>query len=154
MTNRMSYVAQRTKTTGDVAVDGLLSGMAAGAVMAVALVVLGLVSGVGPGEMLGRFDPGGSGSPLVGGLMHLAISGIYGVAFALGLRLVTGRRPSLRRYGWLLGATYGLALWLAAHFVVLPGLDTALATIPPLHFIVAHLVYGGSLGYLVARHQS
>ena len=153
MTERTGFVTQQRRAIGDVVVDGLLSGLLAGAAMGLFLVIVGLVGGVGPGEMLGRFDPAGDSSPLTGTLMHLAVSGLYGVGLALMLYVLNGRWADWRRYGWLLGAGYGLLVWVVAQFVLLPGLGIALADIPPAQFIPAHLVYGVVLGYVLGRHQ-
>lgn len=154
MADRTGLVASRRKTIGDVAVDGLFSGMTAGLAMAVVLLIAGLVSGAGIGETLGRFDPGDKASPIVGALLHLAVSGLYGAAFALGYRALAWRRPGIVRYGWLLGAAYGLALWLAANFVLLPDLNAGLAGIAPWQFALAHVVYGAALGYIMERHAA
>lgn len=153
MANGTSFVAHRKKTIGDVAVDGLLAGMAGGLAMGVVLVLLGLLDSSGPLETLGRFDPANGGSAAVGGLLHLAVSGIYGVFFALGYHFLGRRWPGINRYGWLIGAIFGLALWLAAQFIFLPGLNSELAEITPSFFASGHLVYGLVLGYLMARHH-
>lgn len=154
MANSNSVIHNRKKSIGDVAVDGLLAGMAAGVVMAVWLVLVGLVEGEGPAAMLGRFDPGAGGSPLIGALMHLAVAGFYGVGLALILRLLAGRGIATVRAVWLLGAAYGLILWLAARLVVLPGLNQALGDIAALNFLAAHVLYGMALGFLLGRHQN
>ena len=146
MTDRTGFVTQRRRAIGDVVVDGLLSGLLAGGAMGVFLVAAGLISGVGPGQVLGRFDPAGDASPLTGTLMHLAVSGLYGVGLALVLHLLGGRWADWRRYGWLLGAGYGLVVWVVAQFVLLPSLGIALADISPALFIPAHLAYGVVLG--------
>ncbi len=153
MADRTSFVTQRNKTIGDIAVDGLLAGMAAGLIMGVILILLGLLDGVGPVEMLGRFDPAGGGAAALGGLLHLAVSGLYGVGFALLFRPLIGRWPSLRRYSWALGVAFGLGIWLAAQWILLPGLDLKLSLIVPWHFALAHVMYGATLGYLLNRHD-
>lgn len=152
MANRTDFVARGRQTVGDAAVDGLLAGMAAGVVMGVALVLMELPDDVGQLQTLGRFDPAG-GSAVAGGLLHLAVSGIYGVIFAVGNRWLTGWWARARNYEWAIGTGFGLAIWLAAQFTFLPGLDSALAATPPHSFAVAHLVYGGMLGYLIGRQQ-
>ena len=153
MSERTGFVTPHKRTIGDVVVDGLLSGLPAGVVMGVFLVVVGLVGGARPGQTLGHFDPAGSGSPLTGTLMHLAVSGLYGVGLALIVHILGGRWPTWRRYGWLLGAAYGLVVWLVARFVLLPGLGMALTDLSPAQLIPAHLIYGALLGYLLGRHQ-
>jgi hypothetical protein len=51
---------------------------------------------------------------------------------------------------WLPGAAagllYGLLLYGLAQGLVLPWSRSALAAIPPLHFAVAHIIYGLALG--------
>ena len=82
----MSDTAQRVirkKSGGDTAVDGLLAGILAGLGMAAYLILSGLLSGTSPAIILGRFDPTMDGGWLVGSAAHLAVSGIYGVGFAL-----------------------------------------------------------------------
>ena len=153
MTERTGFVTQRRRAIGDVVVDGLLSGLLAGAVMGIFLVVVGLIGGDGLGQTLGRFDPAGGDSSLTGALMHLAVSGLYGVGLALISHILGGRWADWRRYGWLLGAGYGLMVWAAAQFVLLPGLGIALADLSPALFIPAHLIYGAVLGYVLGRHQ-
>ena len=64
----------RETTTGDTAVDGLLAGGMAGVLMAVYLTVAGLTWGDGISATLGRFDPGGTASPVVGAFTDVALS--------------------------------------------------------------------------------
>jgi hypothetical protein len=153
MANETGFVTQRKKTIGDVAVDGLLAGMAAGVVMGGVLVLWGLVDGANPSETLGRFDPADGGSAVVGALMHLAVAAFYGVGFALLVRILAGRWAAATRTLWLLGAAYGLVLWFVARFIVLPGLNPALTEVPTMSFVLAHVLYGLTLGYLLGQHQ-
>ncbi|MBX7250753.1 MAG: DUF1440 domain-containing protein [Candidatus Promineofilum sp.] len=152
MADDASWTAPQKKTIGDVAVDGLLAGMAAGLAMVGVLLAAGLLNGISVTETLGRFDPGSDASPVVGALLHLAVAGLYGVVFAVISRLA-GPRFGGSRYGWLLGAAYGLLVWVVAQFVLLPRLGITLADISPAQFIPAHLIYGIVLGYLLGRHQ-
>jgi hypothetical protein len=137
----------RTKANwGDTAVDGLLAGVGGGIVMALYLGLAGLWLDEGFAIMLGRFDPSAAGSPVAGGLAHLAMAAIYGILFALSWRLL------LRRWLggvplWLTGLAYGLLLFLFAWAVLLPGTDSPLQAIPAVHLVVAHLIYGLSLGW-------
>lgn len=151
MTRESSYVALRHKSAGDVAVDGLLAGLFAGVVMGVFLVAADWLTGIPPAETLRRFDPGAGASPLVGGLFHLAVSGLYGVVFALVYRLLRRRWPRLARYGGVLGAGYGVLLWLGAQVVLVSGLNEALDAVPTVLFAVAHVVFGAALGLSLDR---
>ena len=134
---------------GDAAVDGLLGGLVAGIGMAGYLVGAGLVAGEGPGQVLGRFAPDAESAALTGGLMHLAVAGVYGMLFALGWWLLVRWRgvPA-----WLVGLAYGVALLLVAEALILPSTGSPLAQIPPVHFALAHGIYGLILGFLVGRN--
>ena len=97
---------------GDAAVDGLISGVAAGLLMAVFLLVAGGLGGKSVADVLRQFDPGARPAPLTGAVTHLAVSGVYGILFASlwrPLGRVWGRLPA-----WLVGLAYGLLLWLLA----------------------------------------
>src|SRR5215213_7721180 len=77
---RLSY---NERKISDTALDGLFSGLVAGVAMAVYLVIWGLVAGLGPGAVLGMFDPGERGVALTGALTHLAVASVYGILFGL-----------------------------------------------------------------------
>lgn len=107
---------KRSSVIGDVAVDGLISGVKAGLILAALLLGVGLIAGSSAVEawvgLLAR-----KGQTLFSaGLIHLAISGVYGVIFALGRYLVTGRRQhSLSMWAtFLAGAAYGTVLYFLA----------------------------------------
>lgn len=145
----------RETTTGDAAVDGLLAGGLAGVLMAVYLTVAGLTWGDGINVTLGRFDPGGTANPVAGVLSHLAVSGVYGALFGIGWRLVVRLWRRLLAHAWLGGLAFGLALWGLAAVFLLPGAASALRAISPLHFTIAHIVYGLALGFGLSmrRHE-
>ena len=149
--------ARRELTMGEAAVEGLLAGSMAGAAMLAYLIVIGLAAGDGSAvahhvvEVVGRFDPGASGSPLIGLLAHLAVAGVYGALFGGGWRLAPFRRRFDRRLSPVCGLAYGLALWALAQGVLLPLWGSALRAVPPVHFAVAHALYGLTLGLLFRR---
>ncbi len=151
MVRTEKLVLERRYTAGDAAVDGLLAGAGAGIAMAVYLVVIGLLTGEGPARMLARFDPAGSASPVAGALIHLAVSAVYGLLFGIIYRLVGRGRLAGRAAGVLLGLAYGLALLLVAQALTLTGAGATLRGIPTVHFAIAHLIYGGVLGWLISR---
>jgi hypothetical protein len=145
-------LTQNNSTVGDAAVDGLWTGVLAGVVMLAYLLVAGLAMGEGFALILGRFDPGGGASPTTGALAHLAMAGVYGIAFGLIWRLISRwRRPP----AWLAGLVYGVALLLLAEMVTLrvPGVNSPLVEVPLLHFALAHVVYGLALGCLMGRSR-
>lgn len=151
MAQSKQYGVARKKSLGDTAVDGLLSGMAAGVAMAAYLLVSGLLSGEGVAGVLGRFDLTAEQSALTGGLLHLATSAIYGLVFALVLRFARGRWPDAPRASWALGIVYGLALFGLAWLWFVPA-GSPLRGLGAANFAVAHALYGAVLGYLVGRH--
>lgn len=144
---------QQTMSMGETAVDGLLAGLVGGVVMALFLAAAGWLAGAPPLTTLAYFDPAQTGSWLTGLLAHLAVSAIYGVVFGLLLGVMGRIRPSLVRWGWLLGIGYGLALWLLGLGVVLTAVGAPLAQIPAWQFALAHVVYGGVLGFGLGKHQ-
>jgi hypothetical protein len=150
MANRTNLVTYQ-RTIGDVAVDGLLAGMAAGLGMAAFLLLTGLLNGVSPVATLGRFDPAEGGSAVVGGLLHLTVSGIYGVVFALIWRVLSLQWPALQRYGRVIGGLYGVGLWLAALWIIMPLVNASLLSIPAVTLAASHAIYGIILGYGIAK---
>ncbi len=142
--HKESYRERRS--LGDTAVDGLLCGMAAGAVMIGLLIVLEWVNGMPPAEVLGTFGARVPANSIHGLFSHLAVSAIYGILWALLLNL--GLR-NLRAPQWLLGMVYGLALFALAEYVVAP--STLLSAVAPLSLLSVHVVYGATLGLLSAR---
>ena len=152
MKNLSSFTQDYPKA-GDAAVNGLFGGLVAGVGMAIALVITGLVTGSSVPTTLARFDPSNSGEALTGAVAHLAVSGIYGLVFGLIWSAATRLmrvHPSFRQ-AILTGGGYGLLLWLAANFVLLPGTQSPLSDIAIWQFFSAHLVYGLLLGWRVVR---
>jgi len=144
----------RAQTASDAAVDGLVSGLLAGVAMGIFLLTAGLAQGESLVAVLGRFTIAGrAASPLSGVLLHLAVSAIYGIlcglVFWLGLRRRLAGRPAA--WGALPGALFGLLLWLAAEFVLIPASGSLAASFPAWQFALAHLLFGAILGWWVLR---
>jgi uncharacterized membrane protein YagU involved in acid resistance len=138
-------------TIGDAAVDGLLGGLIAGLGMAGYLVIAGLAASESPAQVLGRFAPGAETAALTGGLMHLAVAAVYGMLFALGWWLLVRWRDVS---AWPVGLIYGVTLWLIAEAIILPSTGSPLAEIPPVHFALAHGIYGVILGFVVGDNAN
>lgn len=151
MMRTKNMISERRHTAGDAAVDGLLAGAGGGIAMAAVLIASGLLAGAGPASTLARFSPAGSASPLTGGLIHLAVSAVYGLLFGVIYRLIGRGRLAGRTAGAVLGLVYGLLLWFVAQGLASTPAGSVLREIPTLHFAVAHLVYGAVTGWLVAR---
>ena len=144
-------VLVKENTAGDTAVDGVLAGLVAGLISALLLILIGLISGDSPGTVLGRFDPSLAGNPLIGGLLHLATSAVYGMMFALLFRLIGRRWSGANRLVWLLGLLYGLLLLVIAEVVILSGFETMLGDFSTGAFAAFHIVYGLTLGIALER---
>jgi hypothetical protein len=144
-------VLVKENTAGDAAVEGVLAGLVAGLISALLLILIGLITGDSPGTVLGRFDPSLAGNPLIGGLLHLATSAVYGMIFAVLFRLIGRRWSGVHRFAWLLGLVYGLLLLLIAEVVVLSGFETMLGEFSTVAFAAFHIIYGLTLGIALER---
>jgi hypothetical protein len=150
MINNMQQT-RKERGVGDTAVDGLIAGITAGVGMALYLVLASWLTGEGPMAALGLFDPARAGNGVTGVLAHLAVSAIYGAIFALLLKGLGQIRPSLFNMSGVAGVAYGLLLFALAWWLMLPAVDAPLLQISPLHFALAHVVYGLVLGYWLGR---
>jgi uncharacterized membrane protein YqgA involved in biofilm formation len=83
---------------------------------------------------------------VAGALAHLAVAGVYGALFGILVRRLPRRVPS-----WLAGLAFGLALWVIAITVLLPGAASSLSAFPAVHFLIAHVMYGGVVGLMIGR---
>ena len=142
------------KMIGDRAVDGLLAGIAAGGIMALFLVADGWLNRESAATVLGRFDPVTANNLVTGSLTHLAVSAIYGMLFGILIWGLGRIRPSLLRFSWLLGLLYGLVLYAVAQFAFQAGVDSGLKQFMAVLLLLAHAVYGLSLGYILGRKRA
>ncbi len=134
------------KSLGDLAVDGLLQGLAAGAIMLAFLLGVGMVEGMAPADLLTRFGLPGSATAVTGLLGHLAVSAVLGLVWGVLYGSLLRRAPLP---AWLLGAAYGLALYVGAALFVVN--VTGLAAFATWALLAAHVVYGVTLGLLSGR---
>ena len=144
-------LTQENYAIGDAAVDGLLNGVIAGVVMGLYMLLVFLANNVPIGEILSYFS-NTTTSPIIGALIHLAISGIYGVLFGLVYSQLTNHWQMLSSL-WIAvtsGLAYGAILWLVASFIVFRGSLMAVG-IPGEHLLIAHLFFGLLLGLLTKR---
>lgn len=136
-----------TLTFNDALVNGLLSGILAGAVMLIFLFLVGLSGGESLTDTLLRFAiPGRPAHPMTSLLIHLGMSSVYGAIYGLLYKLLP-RVPKAGLARWLSGAIFGLLLYLFAILALLPNFDSSLADISSSVFLTAHLVYGLVLGH-------
>lgn len=147
MTDNRTAATMKT-TAGDAAVDGLILGIVAGVLMALVLMVMGLIGGTSPTSVLARFDISANPSPLIGGIMHLAVAAVYGMVFGLIWNAIPVRVARVIPI-WGGGIVYGIALVVLAETIILPRSNSTLLEIPVVYFGSAHLVYGFALGWLI-----
>lgn len=143
-------------TIGDAAVGGLFSGMIAGITMAAYLGLVNLLMGESLLETLARFAVSDDATPLLGFLLHLGVSGVYGLVYGLICQLAA-RHWISRAPVWLsvlIGMAYGLLLLILAWAVLLPGSTSPLKEISPSHLSIAHLIYGAALGTLTRTEEN
>lgn len=144
----------KKKSAGDVAIDGLGAGLAGGIVSASVFLVLGLFSGNSTLNIFRGFDATANGSALLGTVMHLAVSVIYGAIFAILLNLIIPVWPAARRISWLLGIIYGLVLMLLAEVIFFSGFNSQLGELSLIDFTLFHIAYGVTLGIVSGRMAS
>ena len=137
-------------------IDGLFAGIIAGVVMAGYLLVVGMIIGDSPTEILLRFALNEGDPALIGGLFHLAVSAVYGALFGLGFYALSRfwRRELPLWMASLLGAAYGFLLYTLALTIILPGTNSALSQVPQLHFAIAHVIFGICLSTILGRNGS
>jgi uncharacterized membrane protein YagU involved in acid resistance len=164
----MNSIARNTRNvvTAHTVIAGAIAGMVAGAVMAMYAMLAsatflhqgfftplyGIASPiVGTGAMATSMRQGvyfSLGPALVGLIVHIMWSAMYGVIFALIAR-------AARLHGLLAivaGLVYGLAVHLVMSVIVLPlvGQGGMVGEIGPPSFTVEHLLFGLTLGVWVA----
>ena len=88
-----------------------------------------------------------AGPVIVGTLLHLIVSAVLGALFGITTRRVLHLTSE---FGTLLmaGLIYGLLIWMAAYFVVLPSFNPSLRETYAPAFVVQHLVYGAVTGLI------
>jgi hypothetical protein len=163
MRNSRSDAARLPDVIG---LGGALAGLAGGLAMAVVAALIAASMGqdiwheskriaaivYGPAALA---TPGFALGPvLVGSLIHLLVSALLGAIFGI----VTRRWLRLTSdFGTpvLAGLIYGMMIWLAAYFVVLPLVNPALLEVYAPAFIIQHVAYGIVLGlvYMWLRPQ-
>ena len=142
-----------------VGLGGALAGLGGGLAMAIVAAMLSLSLGqdlwhepkviasllFGSGAIA---QPGFVAGPaLVGSLIHMLMSALLGALFGIVTRRVLHLTSDFGT-PLMAGVIYGLLIWAAAYFVVVPVFAPQLAEIYAPSFIVQHLVYGAVTGLL------
>lgn len=127
--------------------QGIIAGLCGGVAMALAMIVLSLISHTSPWHMAKRLasvilgpsaKDGGAGVIAFGMAMHVALSAGFGAVFAI-------VADELTHEFWMTGLAYALTLWVVNFWgsQVTPGgrelFEVKWAWLSPL----AHMVYGG-----------
>lgn len=133
---------------------GAIGGLIGGIVMAMVAMLYTLVAQgdlLAPLKQMGATfftsDPGSAGSLIAGLMLHMMMSVIFGIVFAL---MVKGRAAG---FGPLVvaGMIFIAVEWAIARFVVLPVVDPPLVvTFGAVGGIIAHAMYGAVLGLWLA----
>ncbi|MCH7761581.1 hypothetical protein IIA15_09330 [candidate division TA06 bacterium] len=119
---------------------GVLSGWIGGAVFGMMMGMMGML------PMIGKIV--GAPSAVVGFIVHMVISAILGVGFAV----VFGRVAQRPSTSWLWGLLYGSIWWILGPLTMMPlmmgmGLQwSAAAAAKAMHSLMGHLIYGGLAG--------
>lgn len=106
-------------------------------------VIASVVLGPAVAEQLGLV----AAPVIVGALLHLGLAAVLGGLFEMLLRRI-GRRLSNYGLPEVAGLVYGLLIWLAAFFVIIPMLAPLLLKIYAPALLIQHLVYGAVTGLL------
>lgn len=157
----MSASAQRQAGLGGTALIGIVAGVIAGISFAMFEMAVAAIMGNGfwtPLRMIAAIVLGQTvlmaSSPqlvpvIVGAIVHMMLSAIYGMVFAVVAHFVTILR---RDIPFLLVATtvFGLALWIVNFYAFSPALFPWFGMSPPLVQFFAHtFFYGSMLGILL-----
>lgn len=146
-------VSLNLSSPGEAAVDGLFAGVIAGMVMAFFLLIVRLFAGQGLIDAFSVISVGLTPEPSFGVLSHLAISGVYGIAYGLLDQFLLGKW--LKHFppasSILLGLIYGVVLWSIAVLILLPGTASPMRYLPTTILLASHLIYGLVVGFLAGR---
>jgi hypothetical protein len=151
--SKIRPIVQIYKRTSDVIIDGLFDGIQAGLLMAMYLALALIASRQGLAPFLNGLSQATGSSPLTSVFFHLAVSGIYGALFGGISKVVSIKWPGSTS-AWPsqgLGVVFGALLYLFANTILLPETQEMLKGLQPIHFLMAHLIYGWALGLLMSN---
>ncbi|GAC1485740.1 MAG: hypothetical protein NVS1B1_00260 [Candidatus Limnocylindrales bacterium] len=154
----MMLGTRRYANTGTWVRHGAIGGLVGGLVMAMVAMLYTLFAQddlLAPLKQMGatffRYESGSLGSMITGLMLHMMMSVVFGIVFAL---IVKGRATG---FGSLIGAgmIFIAVEWAISRFIVLPVVDQPLvATFGATGGIVAHAMYGAVLGLWLASKVS
>lgn len=137
--------------------DGIVGGILAGIAMGIVVMVGAAIMGKGfvqPVVLIGHaFEPHSAEPFMSGGvflkglIIHMVMSMLIGAVFVF-----TTNNFLNGKYLWFWGMVFGGFVWLIDLFGGLQVLDPTMAThMNQVLFLIAHLLYGATLGVFVAR---
>lgn len=130
-----------TTTTASTAARGMVGGLAGGVVFGMLMQMMDML------PMVASLV--GGSSVALGWVVHLAISAVLGVGFAL----VAGRWVSSLPAMVGLGAAYGVVWWVLGALVLMPatlGMDLFMLNDMTMKSLMGHLIFGVILGGVVS----
>jgi hypothetical protein len=151
--SKIRPIVQVYKRTSDAVIDGLFNGIQAGLLMGMYLALVLIASRQGVGPFLNVLSQATGSSPLTSVFFHLAVSGIYGTLFGGISKLLSIKWPDSTST-WPsqgMGVIFGALLYLFASTILLPETKELLQGLQPIHFLIAHLIYGWALGLLMSN---
>ena len=83
-----------------------------------------------------------AGPTLVGLLIHMMVSAIWGLIFASLAASLFPRAIRDAGRSTIGGLVLGVVVWVVTGLLIGPAIDPALRLAPPLHYFIGHLVYG------------
>ena len=115
--------------------------------------VIPVLRTVASGPLGDAIAHGPAGAPL-GLLVHFAIMAVMVAVYIV----VAARIPALSRYWWIAGPLYGVVLWIAMYWIVMPLRWESYATpseaLPILKQLISHcLLTGLPIAWITARSQ-
>jgi len=115
--------------------------------------VVGVLQTVASGPLGDTIAAGPAGAPL-GLLVHFAIMAVMVTVYVL----AAARIPALNRYWWVAGPLYGVVLWIAMYWIVMPlrweSYSTPSEALPILKQLISHcLLTGLPIAWITARSQ-
>jgi Family of unknown function (DUF6789) len=151
--SKIRPIVQVYKRTSDVIIDGLFNGIQAGLLMSIYLALALIAGRHSLTPFLDSLSQVTGSSPLTSVFFHLAVSGIYGTLFGGISKAVSIRWPGSTR-PWPsqgMGVIFGALLYLFASTILFQEISELIQEIQPIHFLIAHLIYGWALGFLMSN---
>lgn len=151
----MEHIGKRRNAFGWGILSGIIAGMIFGAFMMFVVAPALHKPMTAPLNMIGAMFLGkaylmhpSGGSIVLGLMMHMVMSAILGIIFAYIWRAISGNKG----YEILAGLVYGLIVWLAMTYIVLPIMGSPMAKVTGGWFLIGHLIFGLFVGLITPKY--